>query len=209
MDLPPLAAAVRSSRLERGLTLDQLADLARVSRSTLTKIEAGDTPDPGFNVVARLMAASGATDDDYLSLWNASVTAKRPGALGQGYEGLDQRGLIRRLRRHHVEVVADVRKTPLSRKPGLSKNALATALDQVKIRYVHLPALGNPKNNRAGYSDPSNTEVRLRFAKTMQTPDGREQLAELRRLSREHVVAVLCFESDQRLCHREQVLSAI
>ncbi len=108
-----------------------------------------------------------------------------------------------------MEVVADVRKTPLSRKPGLSKKALATALDEAKIRYLHPPALGNAKDNRAGYSDPGNAEVRIRFARSMQTPAGREQLTELRRLSRKHVVAVLCFENDERLCHRAQILSAI
>lgn len=209
MDLPPLAAAVRSSRLERELTLEQLADRARVSRSTVAKIEAGDTPDPGFSVVARLLTATGASNEVCMRLWRDAVLAKQPRALGQGYEGLDQPTLIRRLRCHHVEVVADVRKTPLSRKPGLSKKPLAAALDEAKIRYVHLPALGNAKDNRAGYSDPGNTEARARFARSMQKPESQDQLAALRRLAREHVVAVLCFESDQRLCHREQILSAL
>jgi transcriptional regulator with XRE-family HTH domain len=207
--LPPLAAAVRGSRLASGLTLEQLAQHARVSRSTVAKIEAGDTPDPGFSVVVRLLAAAGASDHEYLQLWRATLATRRPRAVGVGYEGLDQSALLRRLRHDGVELVADVRKTPVSRKPGLSKKALASALDAVKIRYVHLPALGNAKDNRAGYSDPANREARSRFELAMRHPTSQHQLAELRRLAQEHVVAVLCFESDERLCHREQVLAAL
>jgi len=209
VDLPPLAAAIRGSRLKCGLTLEQLAERGRVSRSTVAKIEAGNTPDPGFSVVVRLLAAAGTTDDDYVKLWKATLDAKRPRAVGLGYEGLDQAGLIRRLRHENVELVADVRKTPLSRKPGLSKKALARTLEQARMRYVHLPALGNDKDNRAGYSDPSNNEVRARFERSIQHPAGQAELAELRQLCLKHVVAVLCFEKDQRLCHRQQILLAL
>lgn len=209
MLLPPLAAAVRGSRLASGLTLEELAERARVSRSTVAKIEAGDTPDPGFSVVVRLLEAAGADDSCCLQLWQATRDARRPRALGFGYEGLDQATLLKRLRRVGVELVADVRKTPLSRKAGLSKKALAAALEEHRIRYVHLPALGNSKDNRAGYGDPNNLAVRARFRESIQHPAGQDQLAELRRLAQEHVVAVLCFESDQRLCHREQVLAAL
>jgi uncharacterized protein (DUF488 family)/DNA-binding XRE family transcriptional regulator len=209
VDLPLLASAVRSSRLASGLTLDQLAELGRVSRSTVAKIEAGDTPDPGFSVVARLLGAAGAADETLLRLAREVVRERRPRAIGFGYEGLDQAALIQRLRRDHVEVVADVRLTPLSRKPGLSKKALAAALEAAKIRYLHLPALGNPKDNRAGFGDASNTAARMRYREAFDRPAGRDQLAELRRLASEQVVGVLCFEHDQRLCHREQVLAAL
>jgi transcriptional regulator with XRE-family HTH domain len=209
VDLSPLAAAVRTSRLKSGLTLDQLAKRGGVSRSTVAKIESGDTPDPGFSVVARLLAAAGADDAVCLDLWHATISGRRPRALGVGYEGLDQSALIRRLREDHVELVADVRLTPLSRKQGLSKKALAGALAEAKIRYVHLPALGNAKDNRAGYSDLGNDEVRQRYQQSLSSPAAREQLQSLRAFAAEHVVAVLCFEADQRLCHRDQVLAAL
>jgi transcriptional regulator with XRE-family HTH domain len=209
VDLPLLATTIRASRLSSGLTLEQLAELGHVSRSTIAKIEAGDTPDPGFSVVARLLAAAGAPDEAVLRLCREAVKRRRPRAMGVGYEGLNQATLLDRLRRDHVEIVADVRLTPLSRKPGLSKKALAAALEAARIRYIHLPALGNPKDNRAGFSDRGNKDARRRYRQTFERPAGRDQLDELRRLASQHVVAVLCFEHDERLCHREQVLAAL
>ncbi len=180
-----------------------------MSRSTVAKIEAGDTTDPGFSVVARLLAAVGASDEEVLALHRGTVCARQPSIFGIGYEGLDLPGLIKDLHRLHVTVVADVRLTPLSRKKGLSKSALRDGLAAANIGYVHLPALGNPKENRAGYSDPGNERVRDSYRARLTTSPAGAHLAELRRLAEEEVVAVLCFESDERQCHREQVLAAV
>lgn len=209
MNRAPLAASIRQCRIASGLTLEEIAKRACVSRSTVAKIEAGDTPDPGFGVVARLMAAAGAGDQDVLDLVRATVAATGPRALGIGYEGLRQADLVQQLRSQHVDVVADVRRTPVSRKPGLSKSALIEGLRGGKIDYVHLPALGNPKHNRAGYRDRNNTRAREAFRELLSAEPGLSQLSELRKLTSERVVAVLCFEQDQALCHREQVLAAL
>lgn len=209
MHRAPLAASIRHCRIAAGLTLEELAARARVSRSTLAKIEAGDTADPGFGVVARLMTAAGATDQDMLHLVRTVVASPVPRAVGIGYEGLDQAQLIEQLRSHHVDVVADVRRTPLSRKPGLSKTALTLGLRASRIDYVHLPALGNPKHNRPGYADRHNSQARDAFRDILRTEPGLTQLAELRTLASQRVVAVLCFEQNQTLCHREQVLAAL
>ncbi len=50
-----------------------------------------------------------------------------------------------------VNVLVDVRLTPLSRKPGMSKRQLADALTAVGVEYLHLPALGNPRDNRDAF----------------------------------------------------------
>lgn len=209
METSTVAAAVRHHRLASGLTLDKLAAASRVSRSTLAKIEAGDTLDPGFSVVCRLLKAAGATDADVVALAQSTLVATTPRAFGVGYEGLDQAGLIKLLRSQHVSVVADVRLTPVSRKAGLSKRALHEALTAEHMTYVHLPALGNPKENRPGYGDPDNQEPRRQFAQRLKIGPGHDQLGQLRELARSSVVAVLCFENDETRCHREQVLQAL
>ena len=68
-----------------------------------------------------------------------------------------------------VEIVVDVRLTPLSRKPGLSKTKLAETLRQAAIGYVHLPQLGNPRDNRDAYrnAEPHTTST----ARLRPTPD--------------------------------------
>lgn len=204
-----LAARVRRHRQASGLTLDKLASASRISRSTLAKIEAGNTVDPGFSVVCRILHAAGASHDDLLELSKTTLAPAQPRAIGVGYQGLDQAGLISMLRQHHVSIVADVRLTPLSRKAGLSKRALREALEAEQIRYVHLPALGNPKDNRAGYSDPKDPKPRRRFEQLLASAAGQEQLRHLRALDDSEVIGVLCFERDEGLCHRQQVLQAL
>src|SRR5882724_6413083 len=87
----------------------------------------------------------------------ARHTADAHGAVGEGtlvsigYEGKTVGDLVAKLLQQDVHVLVDVRLTPLSRKPGLSKAKLSEALAAVGIRYVHLRALGNPRDNRAGF----------------------------------------------------------
>ena len=77
-----------------------------------------------------------------------------------GYEGKTIVDLLDSLVAQRVEVLVDVRLTPLSRKPGLSKTRLANALASVGIGYVHHRALGNPKDNRDGFraGDPASIQ---------------------------------------------------
>ena len=84
--------------------------------------------------------------------------------LGIGYEGLSLDAFVERLVREGIAVVADVRLTPLSRKPGFSKRALTEGLAQHGIRYVHLPSLGNPKWNRAGFGGSDEDRSRAKDA---------------------------------------------
>ena len=194
--------------MSAGLTLEQLASLARVSRSTLVKIESGATPDPGFAVVSRLLHNSGATNLSITQLHERVMTMWQPRLVGVGYEGLSVDDLVERLRAMHVSVVADVRRNPNSRKPGLSKTALGTHLRTARIEYHHFPCLGNPKANRAAYADPGDDTPRDQFRQLLNAPSAQEDLARLRALAKTEVVGVLCFEADETLCHRQQVLTA-
>ena len=52
-----------------------------------------------------------------------------------GYEGAHVGQLVQTLENVGIEVLADVRDRPLSRKKGLSKNALAAHLNGAGIEY--------------------------------------------------------------------------
>ena len=103
-----------------------------------------------------------------------------------------------------VTVLADVRLTPLSRQPGLSKRKLASSLAAAGIGYLHLPALGNPRDNREGFrrGDPG---ARARFEERLGTPAAQVGLTELQSRIRDGRVALLCFERDAGRCHRRLV----
>ena len=128
----------------------------------------------------------------------------RPRLVTIGYEGRNLAELVAALQEAEIGIVVDVRLTPLSRKPGLSKRALETGLRSANIRYVHLPALGNPKDNRDGYrlGDPASQE---RFTAVLRSHEADAALDEIQRLAEEDAVALLCFERDPDRCHRSQV----
>lgn len=140
-----------------------------------------------------------------------SLTVERSvqGLITIGYEGRSAQDLIDALVLQEVDVLADVRLTPVSRKAGLSKRGLAASLAAVGIRYLHLPALGNPRDNRDAFR-AGEARSRARFAAELRKADARAAIAELERLlAADHRVALLCYERDPGTCHREIVSSEL
>lgn len=131
--------------------------------------------------------------------------------IGVGYEGLDLDGLVSKLRLRGVVTVVDVRLNPISRKRGLSKSALRKRLEEESIVYEHLPALGNPRDNREGFSGITGataTEARVRFTGLLDAPLAQRALDRIIELAESGTVALLCFEEDQTRCHRALILDA-
>jgi len=125
-----------------------------------------------------------------------------------GYERRTVDELITTLTRAAVEVLVDVRLTPLSRKPGLSKNRIATRLYAAGIDYLHLPQLGNPRDNRDGFRRADDAAV-AKYRAVLRTPDGQAALDQLLRLATHRRVAVMCFEREAAECHRSVVADAL
>lgn len=126
-----------------------------------------------------------------------------------GYEGRSVDELIAGLRRQSVTVLVDVRLTPLSRKPGLSKRKLAEALSTAGIRYLHLRALGNPKDNRVPFraGDPGSHAA---YKQLMTESEGAEALRRVaEQLLGGETVALLCVEREHHACHRHLVAAEL
>ncbi len=124
--------------------------------------------------------------------------------ISLGYEGRTVDELIDNLHSESVTVLVDVRLTPLSRKPGMSKRRLADSLGAAGIQYLHLRALGNPKENRAPFraGDPVSREV---FRSILTDGCGAEAIRHVAELLDGETVALLCFERDHGTCHRHVV----
>jgi len=124
-----------------------------------------------------------------------------------GYEGLDLSAFIARLKQAGVRQVIDVRELPLSRKKGFSKSALAAALIDHGIAYVHMAALGCPKPIRNRYKHDGNWGAYEKgFVAYLNTQA--DAVLTVARLAREKAICMICFEADYRQCHRRMVARA-
>ncbi len=133
------------------------------------------------------------------------------GLVGIGYEGRTLAELIAQLHALGVSRLVDVRLTPLSRKPGLSKTALGQALGQAGIVYEHRRELGNPKANRPGFATAGAARdyARAHYAGLMRQPQADQALQAVTMAGRQERVAVLCFEADEARCHRQVVIQEV
>lgn len=125
-----------------------------------------------------------------------------------GYQDRTVDGVVATLRSAEVKVLVDLRLTPLSRKAGLSKNGLLARLRQAGIDYVHLPQLGNPRDNRDAFRRHEHAAV-VRYRAALKTPEGQAALEQLHGLATQHRVALMCFERDAAECHRSMVADAL
>lgn len=121
-----------------------------------------------------------------------------------GYEGRTADELLTMLVDAGVAVLADVRQMPSSRKPGLSKRSLAEQLEMAGIDYLHLPELGNPRENREAYRR-GDARSRERFQAVLRTPQAQAALRDLRQRMTDQCIALLCFERTAECCHRQLV----
>lgn len=131
------------------------------------------------------------------------------GLVSVGYEGRTADDLVVLMVESGVDVVADVRLNAISRKPGLSKRRLAELLAEAGVEYVHLKALGNPKDNREPFWTGRVAEGVQRFRDLLAAPGPAASLDELVELAATQRVAVLCFERDHDRCHRQVVTDAV
>ncbi len=129
-----------------------------------------------------------------------------PRLISVGYEGRSVADLIDSLMAAKVDVVIDVRLTPLSRKPGFSKRQLEEQLANAGIRYEHEQALGNPKENRSGFREGTRLARETYRRRLRSAEDSLTRIAE--RLNSE-TVAILCFEKATDTCHRQAVTDAL
>ena len=135
------------------------------------------------------------------------MTARRIFTIG--YEGATQPELIAALQKAGVEQIIDVRAVPLSRKPGFSKNILATGLEEAGIDYVHLKALGTPAEGREAARKGRFAEMERIYAEQLDTPEAAAQSAQMIALAEEKPSALLCFERDPSHCHRTPLRLAV
>jgi uncharacterized protein (DUF488 family) len=127
-----------------------------------------------------------------------------------GYEGSSIDNFLNRLIRNDVKVLCDVRRNPVSRKYGFSKQVLSQTLQKIGIEYVHMPELGISSDHRQKLT--SHEAYRILFHEYDKSILGEEaqSLGALENLlDFKERVAITCFEAEHVKCHRSRIAIAI
>lgn len=121
-----------------------------------------------------------------------------------GYEGITFENYINKLILNDIQTLCDVRKNPFSMKFGFSKNMLKHALEQVGIKYIHLPELGIESEDRQTLDSLEDYKILFQEYETttIQTDEAQKALEYLSNLSKHEKIALTCFEKNIEYCHR-------
>jgi uncharacterized protein (DUF488 family) len=130
-----------------------------------------------------------------------------PTVFTVGYERRSQSELVHELAEAGVSLLADVRELPLSRRRGFSKTALAQAVNEAGIDYVHHRALGNPKPHRDAWKS-GDAAAGVAGYKTHLALAGADVAALADRVAAGGV-CLLCVEHDAENCHRTLLAEAL
>jgi uncharacterized protein (DUF488 family) len=124
-----------------------------------------------------------------------------------GYEDHPTPGsLVAALQHAGVRRLVDVRELPNSRRRGFSKKALAAALSDGGIAYVHARPLGNP--HRDLYRAGRLAEGEAAYRAHLTAPEAQETLAYLQ-ATLDTPTCLLCLEASPEHCHRRLVAEAL
>ena len=129
--------------------------------------------------------------------------------VGHSTRSIDE--LIGLLEAAEVERLVDVRRFPGSRRhPQFAREALAAALGERGIDYVHEPALGGfrrplPDSPNGGWEQTAFQG----YADHMATPEFAAALAQLEREATERPTAIMCAEAQWWRCHRRLIADAL
>lgn len=119
-----------------------------------------------------------------------------------GYEGKKFELYLNELIQEDIKVLVDVRKNAHSMKYGFSKSTLKNAVENLGIKYIHIPNLGIESENRQTLQTKADYDELFReYSKTFKSKvNDLEHLNTL--IENQQRVAITCFENDVSYCHR-------
>ena len=126
-----------------------------------------------------------------------------------GYEGVTQAAVIDALRDAGVELLADIRFLPLSRRPGFSKTSLKAAVEEAGMAYRHFKQLGTPAEGREAARRGDHAGLARVYSGQLELPEAMAQMAELRQIAEGKPTALLCYEREAAGCHRALLFDAL
>jgi uncharacterized protein (DUF488 family) len=145
-------------------------------------------------------------DDDNGHIIITKVRSKKtqPTIYSIGYEGKTIEEFTKSLKEYGVEQLIDIRENPFSYKKGFSKNPLKIALNESGITYQHIKELGTDRKSRKEYKNTGDLNKLCEiFKERLNNNLDRYEL--LKALINYKQSAIMCFEDDYQMCHRQVI----
>src|SRR6516164_8069578 len=122
-----------------------------------------------------------------------------------GYEKALLRDVIATLNAAGVSTLLDVRDRPISRRPGFSKRQLAAAIEDARMRYVHLAPLGTPPEGRLANRRREWERFWGIVEEKLARPEAELDLHRAAEIAKAAPSCLLCYEADWQVCHRRRI----
>ena len=95
-------------------------------------------------------------------------------------------------------------------KYGFSKKQLKFIVENVGIKYVHLPELGIVSGKRKQLNSKEDYEILFKDYEENILPENKDTLEELYKIFLQNKrIALMCFEADHNYCHRSRTCNAL
>lgn len=123
-------------------------------------------------------------------------------SIGHSTQPVDR--FIELLKKHNIDVVADVRSSPFSRfNPQFNKDSIASALKKSGIKYAFF---GKELGARA--DDPScYVKGKVQYDRLAARDEFKHAISRLQKGSIDHRIALMCAEKEPLECHRTILVS--
>jgi len=150
-------------------------------------------------------------DEEFSSVKNAKPKKRRKSIVATiGYEGGSVENYLNRLIESDIRVLVDVRKNPISRKYGFSKNTLAKLLSRVGVEYIHIPELGIESTDRKNLNTQNDYDRLFNSYERTVLKDQKEALNQVLDLYEDKKrIALTCFEKEHIQCHRSRIANKL
>lgn len=140
----------------------------------------------------------------------ARPKVSKAGLCTIGYEGRSLEAYLNTLVRDGITLLCDVRRNPLSRKYGFSKNTLSKGCEVVGIRYEHLPELGIASEDRRELKTQADYDALFAVYTRESLPKQMNALIKIKSwIEKGDRVALTCYERLPEQCHRTCVADAV
>lgn len=125
-----------------------------------------------------------------------------------GHSNRSLRDFLELLEEHEIDLLVDVRRFPASRRnPHFNQDELERATRQIGIGYRHMKSLGG-RRGRPDLDKPNDfwrVDSFRAYADYMGTPEGKDAVEELRKLTATNQAAIMCAEAVPWRCHRRLI----